>query len=227
MRNSLTSLTIFVLAIFLIASPCYAQNSPWCASNSDSGMADCSYDTEQQCLATVSGVGGMCNPNSNARMPSFVPTAPLPDVGVGAPMQLDPGPPPGIDAAVSQQGAPNNLFTAAGFTVKYANTVRKQRLLRSLPPDKLVKRTKDGKLYYVYADAAGCNCAYVGTAQAYAAYQNAPNDPTLGGGNRQSGAMQLFDLDGLNPIDSATVGGIRFLPQDIAPGIDGILHPDF
>jgi LssY C-terminus len=29
--------------------------------------------------------------------------------------------------------------------------------MRRLPPDKLVTRRKDGKLYYVYADAAGCS----------------------------------------------------------------------
>ena len=66
-------------------------------------------------------------------------------------------------AAAQQQNAPNNLFTAAGFIVKYATTPEKSAILRSLPSDKLVKRTKDGKLYYVYADAARCNCAYVGT----------------------------------------------------------------
>ena len=56
---------------------------------------------------------------------------------------------------------PDNLFTQAGFVVKYATTPEKAAILRSLPPDKLVTRRKDGKLYYVYADAAGCNCAYV------------------------------------------------------------------
>ena len=50
---------------------------------------------------------------------------------------------------------PDNLFTQAGFVVKYATTPEKTKILNSLPPDKLVTRTKDGKLYYVYADAAG------------------------------------------------------------------------
>jgi len=129
--------------------------------------------------------------------------------------------------AAAQQGpVPNNLFTAAGFIVKYANTPEKRALLRSLPPDKLVKRIKDGKLYYVYADAARCNCAYVGTAQAYAACQNAPNDPSLGGGNQQSNAMQLIDLGGSDPTDPTTDGGTPYIPADITPGIDGILRPD-
>ena len=70
-------------------------------------------------------------------------------------------------AAAQQQQViviPNNMFTAAGFMVKYATTPEKRALLNSLPPDKLVKRTKDGIVYYVYADAARCNCAYAAEA---------------------------------------------------------------
>jgi hypothetical protein len=120
--------------------------------------------------------------------------------------------------AVAQQQqvivVPNNLFTAAGFVVKYATTPEKRALLNSLPSDKLVKRTKDGIVYYVYADAARCNCAYVGTAQAYAAYQNGPFDPGAGGTNN---ALQAIDSDVGEP----------YIPADIAPGMDSILQPDF
>ena len=126
----------------------------------------------------------------------------------------------GLSFAAAQQQVvvvPNNLFTAAGFIVKYATTPEKRAILRSLPPDKLVKRTKGGELYYVYADAAGCNCAYVGTAQAYAAYQNGPNDPNSGGGDQQSQFMQTFDADVVSPD----------IPSDIYPSMDSILHPDF
>jgi len=34
-----------------------------------------------------------------------------------------------------------------------------------------VTRLRNGKKYYVYADPSICQCAYVGTAQAYRAYQ--------------------------------------------------------
>jgi hypothetical protein len=120
----------------------------------------------------------------------------------------------GLSFATAQQqvAVPNNLFTAAGFIVKYATTPEKSAILRSLPPDKLVTRTMDGKLYYVYADAARCNCAYVGTPQAYAAYQNWGNNPSYGGGDLQSNAMQTIEGD-----DDA----------DIAPGMDSILDPNF
>jgi hypothetical protein len=118
-------------------------------------------------------------------------------------------------AAAQQQNPPNNLFTAAGFIVKYATTPEKSAILRSLPPDKLVKRTKDGKLYYVYADAARCNCAYVGTPRAYAAYQNWANQGS-GGDGQQSNLMQTIDAD--SPDISA---------DSVYPSMDSILDPNF
>jgi hypothetical protein len=121
-------------------------------------------------------------------------------------------------AAQQQEVPPNNLFTAAGFMVKYATTPEKRAILRSLPSDKLVTRTKDGKLYYVYADAARCNCAYVGTAQAYAAYQNWANDPNSGGSDQQSNAIQSIDSE----------VGTPYIPANtLYPSMDSILDPDF
>jgi hypothetical protein len=98
--------------------------------------------------------------------------------------------------------------------VKYATTPEKSAILRSLPPDKLVRRMKDGQLYYVYADAARCNCAYVGTPQAYAAYQNWAN----GGGGQQSNAMETIDSD----------VGAPYIPADsLANSMSSILDPNF
>ena len=112
---------------------------------------------------------------------------------------------------------PDNLFTQAGFVVKYATTPEKAAILRSLPPDKLVTRRKDGKLYYVYADAARCNCAYVGTPEAFARYQNGASV----GGNAPSGqpwnSIQTIDSD---------VGG-AYIPADIGNSMESILQPDF
>jgi hypothetical protein len=112
---------------------------------------------------------------------------------------------------------PDNLFTQAGFVVKYATTPEKTRLLNALPPDKLVTRTKDGKLYYVYADAAGCNCAYVGTPEAYAAYRNWANIGPGGNGGSLN-AMQTIDSD----------PGPAYVPDNsIYSSMDSILQPDF
>jgi hypothetical protein len=120
--------------------------------------------------------------------------------------------------AMAQQTTvvPDNLFTQAGFVVKYATTPEKVATLRSFPPDKLVTRRKDGKLYYVYADAV-CNCAYVGTAEAYAKYQNWAN---LGGNSpngRPWSSIEAIDSD----VDAP------YIPADIGDSMDSILQPDF
>ncbi|HET7912124.1 MAG TPA: hypothetical protein VFL49_08835 [Pseudolabrys sp.] len=112
---------------------------------------------------------------------------------------------------------PDNLFTQAGFVVKYATTPEKAAILRSLPADKLVTRRKDGKLYYVYADATGCNCAYVGTPEAFVRYQNGASV----GGNAPNGqswsSIQTIDSDVSAP----------YIPADIGDSMESILQPDF
>ena len=106
----------------------------------------------------------------------------------------------------------DNLFTAAGFIVKYATTPEKSAILRSLPPNKLVKRAKDGKLYYVYADAYRCNCAYIGTPEAYTMYQNGGDTLNLPGNGRRPNNLKMIESD-----DDA----------DMGPNMDAILDPSF
>ena len=77
-----------------------------------------------------------------------------------------------LSPAAAQTDAPNNMLTAAGFVVKYPDTSEKQEIFNSLPPSWLVKRRRNGKVYYVYADLGGCGCAYVGSPNAYANYRN-------------------------------------------------------
>jgi hypothetical protein len=37
---------------------------PWCATYADtSGITECGFSTFQQCLATISGIGGSCGSN--------------------------------------------------------------------------------------------------------------------------------------------------------------------
>jgi hypothetical protein len=77
-----------------------------------------------------------------------------------------------LAVAIAQTIAPNNMLTAAGFVAKYPDTPEKQEIFNSLPPNRLVKRGRNGKVYYVYADPGGCGCAYVGSPNAYANYRN-------------------------------------------------------
>ena len=50
--------------------------------------------------------------------------------------------------ARAQSAVTNNLFTAAGFIVQFADTPHKRKLLSRLPPDKLTIRTYGAKTYY-------------------------------------------------------------------------------
>ena len=79
---------------------------------------------------------------------------------------------PWLSSAGAQTDALNNMLMASGFVVKYPDTPEKQEIFNSLSPNRLVKRRRNGKVYYVYADPGGCGCAYVGSPNAYANYRN-------------------------------------------------------
>jgi hypothetical protein len=58
--------TLFVLgaiAATILATAAWAQNYPWCALYKE-GAVNCGFTTFQQCLATVSGSGGLCTQNT-------------------------------------------------------------------------------------------------------------------------------------------------------------------
>jgi hypothetical protein len=55
-----------------IVTPAQAQNRPWCAfyDGRFGGATNCGFSTYEQCLATISGVGGSCGPNTMYVPPS-------------------------------------------------------------------------------------------------------------------------------------------------------------
>ena len=62
-------LLLFTLGICVgivgLANLAEAQNYPWCAYYSEPfGGTNCGFTTFQQCLDTVSGIGGFCNWNT-------------------------------------------------------------------------------------------------------------------------------------------------------------------
>jgi Protein of unknown function (DUF3551) len=64
MRLLLVMLGIFV-GIVCIEKPAEAQNYPWCAQYSGpAGGTNCGFTTFQQCLDTLSGIGGFCERNT-------------------------------------------------------------------------------------------------------------------------------------------------------------------
>ncbi len=67
---------LFVLGMLVagaaIGPRAEAQNYPWCAYYSDGqggGGTNCGFTTFEQCLATVSGIGGFCDRNTMYRPP--------------------------------------------------------------------------------------------------------------------------------------------------------------
>ncbi len=64
-----------------------------------------------------------------------------------------------------------NSLAAAGFVVRPANTPAREAMLKRLPPNKFLTRTRGKTVNYVYADPNNCNCLYVGTPQAYSNYR--------------------------------------------------------
>ena len=64
-----------------------------------------------------------------------------------------------------------SLLTAAGFAQHQADTPRKAAKLQALPQRTIVFSQRKSGVVYIFADAAGCNCAYIGNAAAYQQYQ--------------------------------------------------------
>ena len=77
--------------------------------------------------------------------------------------------------AQQAQGTPNSMLTNAGFTAKRGTTPDQMAVLASLPPNKLVRQTTNGKVSYLYADPAGCNCVHVGSQQAFGNFRGMQN----------------------------------------------------
>ena len=62
-------------------------------------------------------------------------------------------------------------LTASGFELRPADTPEKLAQLQSLPQQKLIRHQREGKARYLYADAAYCQCLYVGNQKAYQKFQ--------------------------------------------------------
>jgi hypothetical protein len=62
-------------------------------------------------------------------------------------------------------------LAAAGFMRLQADTPAKVAKLQALPQNTIIYTQRKNGIVYIYADAAGCNCAYVGNAAAYQQYQ--------------------------------------------------------
>lgn len=64
------------------------------------------------------------------------------------------------------------LLSAAGFEMKLADTPEKLAHLKTLTQLKGVPHDRNGKMDYVYADTADCQCLCAGNQEAYQRYEN-------------------------------------------------------
>ena len=62
MKAALCLVGVLVTTI-VIATPAHADG-PWCAFYEPLEATNCGFYTYEQCLATVTGVGGYCEPNT-------------------------------------------------------------------------------------------------------------------------------------------------------------------
>jgi len=63
------------------------------------------------------------------------------------------------------------MLVAAGFHMRLADTPEPQEDLRSIPPYRIVSRTKDGNVVYLYTDPDNCHCVYAGDTKEYSEYE--------------------------------------------------------
>ena len=58
--------TVAIAALAALARPAAAIEYPWCAQygGKGDGGRNCGFSTFEQCMATVSGIGGFCERNS-------------------------------------------------------------------------------------------------------------------------------------------------------------------
>jgi hypothetical protein len=61
--SAFVALALTTAAAFAPPSANAAYNLPWCARYYDSNALSCAFISYQQCMASISGVGGLCTQN--------------------------------------------------------------------------------------------------------------------------------------------------------------------
>jgi hypothetical protein len=77
--RSLLLVTGIVAIAGAMATPAEAQNYPWCAyyGGRDGGGVNCGFSTFEQCMTTLSGMGGFCDRNTQYVPPPGPRAAPV------------------------------------------------------------------------------------------------------------------------------------------------------
>ena len=71
------------------------------------------------------------------------------------------------------------LLAAAGFQMRAADSPARIQDLNTMPPLKIVARSRGNDVTYTLADPYKCRCLYVGGAAEYSAYQRLVTDEQI------------------------------------------------
>jgi hypothetical protein len=61
--SAFVGLTLVTISALALRPATAAYNLPWCATYYDSNVVACAFTSFEQCMTTISGVGGLCTPN--------------------------------------------------------------------------------------------------------------------------------------------------------------------
>jgi hypothetical protein len=101
-------------------------------------------------------------------------------------------------SAVQAQEAIDRKLIDAGFVMRSVETPAQMERAKLLPHRQIVSRTKDGKLYYLYADVDYCKCVLTGSPQALQAYRDMSLPPvpmSLDSPSRGVTAESILNVD--------------------------------
>ena len=96
-------------------------------------------------------------------------------------------------AALKEKSAEKTeqLLSAAGFTVKPADSPEKLAHLKTLPQEKVVQYEKNGKIYYIYANSYE-KCLYIGNVKAYNEYKKLKHQEQVSEENVENARDELM-----------------------------------
>jgi len=97
--------------------------------------------------------------------------------------------------AVATDAGEERLLTAAGFKKRPADTPEKLQHLEAMPQGKFFRQVKDGNIYYVYADAKGCRCLYLGQYDAWDRYYRLAQEARAGEDQELTGEVARDYVD--------------------------------
>lgn len=91
------------------------------------------------------------------------------------------------------------LLSASGFKQVFPTTPAQKTKLANMPQKQIFLISQGPKVYYVYSDANGCGCLYVGKQVNYQKFQNLAANAQLAAEQYAAAQMNDWDWGGWGP----------------------------